>query len=390
MITLDMIMRVSSLLFILCLVPGMAQAWWNEDWPYRVRVNVNPPAEISAQNTVNDATLLLRLHTGNFSDFFYFKEDVGDLRFISADDATPLKHHVERFDLVNQMMFVWIRLPEIPAENNMNYFYMYYGNNNAVLADDKGASFDINRTAAFHFEGHNNIAIDSSAFGQKASLVNVQRQSASFIGSGIKLNGDGFISLTSSPSLQYLAGKGISFASWIKPQGIQQDARILNYQSGVGELTLGIEGSSLFAQWQDENGNLSRTPATAPLTPDTWQHIALNLDAQRLAIFVNGIEMASVNVVVPSFLADVLTIGGSEDGHGFTGEMDEVDISGSAYPPYWFAFKAGSQSQQSQFLSVSEGEQFGGSGEQSYFSVVLGNVSLDGWTVITVLMMIKR
>lgn len=382
-----MIKRFSLLFFMLIItIPGVAQAWWNEAWPYRVRVNINPPAEGAVQAPVNDASVLVRLHTGNFSDFFYFKEDVGDLRFISADDRTPLKHHVEKFDLVNQMMFVWVKLPDVPTQNNMNFFYMYYGNNEALLAEDRAGSFDLNRTAAFHFEGHNNIAIDSSAFGQKATLENVERQPASFIGSGILLNGQSHIQITSSPSLQYLAGKGLSFSSWIRPQGAQQDAWLINYASSNGRLRLGIEQSGLYAAWEDAEGRLYKTPATAPLTPDSWQHVAVNLDAQRLAVFVNGIEMASINVQVPNFLADAISIGGTVDGHGFLGEMDEVAIAGSTYPPGWYAFVVQSQSQQSQLLNVSEAEQLGGSSEQSYFAVVLGNVSLDGWMVISMLM----
>jgi len=383
-----MIKRLFLLISMLTiLAPGIAQAWWNEAWPYRVKLTVNPPAQGSVQAPVNDATVLVRLHTGNFSDFFYFKEDVGDLRFVAADDKTPLKHHVEKFDLVNQMLFVWVKLPSIPAVDKLDYFYMYYGNNEAVLADDRAGSFDLNRTAAFHFDGHNNVVIDSGAFGQKATLVNVERQPASFIGSGVTFNGDSHIEIISSPSLQYLAGKGLSFSGWIKPRGAQQDAWLANYASPAGRLLLAIEQSGLYASWEDATGKQYRTPATAPLTPDSWQHVAVNLDAQRLAVFVNGVEMASINVQVPNFLADRVSIGGAESAHGFVGEMDEVAIAGSAYPPGWYAFVANSQAQQSQLISVSEAEQLGGSSEQSYFAVVLGNVSLDGWMVITVLMM---
>ena len=380
--------RALLVCLLFMLLPGIAQAWWNEDWSYRAKININSQSiNLPQQKVVQDSSVLVRLHTGNFADFFYFKQDVGDLRFVSADDMTPLKFHVEKFDLINQLMFVWVKVPQIPAADKLNYIWMYYGNDNAVNAEDQAGTFEVNRTAAFHFEGQNNIAIDNSAYAQKATLVNIERQVASLIGSGIKLNGDGYIQITPSPSLQYLAGKGFSFSSWIKPQGAQQDAWLLNYQSEVGSLILGIEETGLYAEWKDVAGNNSKTPATAPLTPDTWQHVALNLDDQRLAVFVNGIEMASINVSVPNMHAGNIFIGANDSGHGFIGEMDEVDFSSVSHQPFWYAFKVNSQGQQSQLISLSEGEQLGGSSEQSYFSVVLGNVSLDGWAVIMLLMM---
>ena len=384
-------MRVSNILFLLCLLPSIAQAWWNEDWPYRVKININHQTSNNSapQQAVQDANVLVRLHTANFADFFYFNQDIGDLRFIAADDVMPIKHHVEKFDLVNQLMFVWVKVPQIPAEDNKDFIWMYYGNSKAVQAEDKGGTFDVNRTAAFHFEGQNNIVIDSSAYGQKATLINVQRQQASLIGSGVKFNNDAYIQIIPSPSLQYLAGKGFSFSSWIKPLGVQQDAWLLDYQSTAGKLVLGVDKSSLYAQWKDTEGNVFKTPITAPLTPDTWQHVALNLDEQRLAVFVNGIEMASINVAVPNFKAEQIYIGGNENGHRFIGEMDEVDFSAVSRQPKWFAFKVSSESQQSQLISLSEGEQLGGSSDMSYFTIVLGNVSLDGWVVITILMMMS-
>ena len=376
-----------SLALTLLFAPSLAQAWWSEEWPYRVKVNVNLPAEIKAQNAVDDRTVLLRLHTGNFQDFFYFKEDVGDLRFIAADDKTPLKHHVEKFDLINQMMFVWVKLPQLSDADQQPFVFMYYGNNKAVSAEDSGGSFDVNRSAVFHFGGHSNVVIDASAYSQKATLNNIERQPASLIGAGISLQQNGYIQVQPSASLQYLAGKGFAFSAWIKPQGAQDDAWLLRHQTSMGNLTLGIEQSGLYAQWESVDGETFRTPATAPLTPDSWQQVALNLDAQRLAIFVNGIEMASVQVKVPSFMAGDMFIGGAPQGHGFVGEMDEVDMSAASRAPGWFAFKVAAQGQQSQLLSLTAAEQLGGSSSESYFAVVLGNVSLDGWIVIGLLMM---
>jgi len=381
-------MRVRNLLFLLCLIPGLAHAWWNEQWPNRVIIDVNSQSLASmGSDAVKDSSILLRLHTGNFADFFYFNQDVSDLRIIDADDKTPLKFHIEKFDLINQLMFVWVKMPSLSSADKNKFIHMYYGNSQAVTADDKAGSFDVNQVAAFHFDGSNNVLLDSSAYSQKAELINTERLPASLIGAGIKMQGQSYIKLVSSPAFQYLPGKGFAFSAWVKPMGSQQDAWIFNHQTEQGNLVLGIEQSGLYASWKSAEGEIYKTAATAPLTPDSWQHIALNIDEQRIAVFVNGIEMASLNHALPAFSAGLITLGGNAEQHGFIGEMDELAISSVSRAPQWFALITKNQGQAANLLNLSEPEQAGGEGGVSYFATILKGVSLDGWVVIGALML---
>ena len=389
-------MRVKSLIFPLVLLMNFifsaaANAWWNEDWPNRVKININAQNITQlGEQAVLDAPVLVRLHTGNFTDFFYFNQNVSDLRFIDADDTTPLKFHIEKFDLINQMMFVWVKLPKITNKDQGRFIHMYYGNTNAVIAEDKAGSLDVNQVASFHFDGSNSSVVDSSAYTQKVELVNAIRQAASLIGPGITMDGEAYINVVASPSLQFLPAKGFAFSTWIKPKGIQQDAWLFSHKTIKGELILGIDKSSLYAQWKDVNGAQMRTPSTALLTPDTWQHVALNLDEKRLAVFVNGAEMASIDVSVPAFAAGVLTLGGGEgvesEVHGYIGELDEVSLFSSSRQPQWFLLASKTQGQTATVINVAEAEQLGSTSETSYFTEILKSVSLDGWLVIGSLM----
>ncbi len=389
-------MRVRNILFTAVLLMNFifsstANAWWNEDWPNRVKVNINAQSltELGDQ-VVTDVPVLVRLHTGNFADFFYFNQDVSDIRFIDSDDLTPLKFHIEKFDLVNQMMFVWVKLPKISAKDQGRFVHMYYGNTNAVPAEDRSGSLDINQVAAFHFDGSNNSVVDSSAYTQKAELMKVVRQAASLIGPGITMDGEAFVNVVASPSLQLLPAKGFAFSTWIKPKGTQQDAWLFSHKTAKGELILGIDQSSLYARWKNADGNIAQTPATALLTPDSWQHVALNLDQQRLAVFVNGVEMASVDVTVPAFDAGVLTLGGGEavesEVHGYIGEMDEVALYSTSKQPQWFMLASKTQGQTATVVNVAEAEQLGSNADTSYFTSILKSVSLDGWMIIGSLM----
>ncbi len=389
-------MRSRGLLFCIALLmnflfTGVANAWWNEDWPNRVTININSQslAEMGEQ-PVNDAAVLVRLHTGNFSDFFFFNQDVSDLHFIAADDMTPLKHHVEKFDLINQMMFVWVKLPKISSTDQGRFIYMYYGNQNAVSAEDKGGSLNVNRIAALHFDGSNNVVVDSSAYTQNVQLNNAVRQAASLIGPGITLDGNASVDVLSSPSLQFSPENGFAFSAWIKPTGMQQDSWLFHHKTSQGELTLGIQQSQLYARWVGLDGQVLKTPPTALLTPESWQHVALNIDAQRMAVFVNGIEMSSLDLSLPAFKSTALSIGGGLDSqammHGYIGEMDEVALFSATRSPQWFMLASKTQGQMSSVINVSEAEQLGSTGSTSYFATILQSVSLDGWLVIGCLM----
>src|SRR3979409_1405910 len=80
-----------------------AYAWWNPDWAYRKKITLNTSdAGAAIKETLNQVPIAVRLHAGNIP-FADIKEEGADLRFVSGDDKTPLKHHVESFDLANEL-----------------------------------------------------------------------------------------------------------------------------------------------------------------------------------------------------------------------------------------------------------------------------------------------
>src|SRR5215510_10006172 len=94
----------AALALLLLATPLVSQAWWNEDWKFRKELSFDlTPAGADIAGTASDVPVLIRLHIGNFNYFADTKPDGGDLRFLAADDKTPLKFHIERYDPQNQM-----------------------------------------------------------------------------------------------------------------------------------------------------------------------------------------------------------------------------------------------------------------------------------------------
>src|SRR6516162_3257122 len=90
-------LSLAILLFQLAFTP-CAHAWWNGDWSYRMKVNADAgPKGAGVTAPIGHTQILVRLHSGNFN-FATAKEDGSDLRFVSADDKTPLHFSIEKFD----------------------------------------------------------------------------------------------------------------------------------------------------------------------------------------------------------------------------------------------------------------------------------------------------
>jgi hypothetical protein len=126
------------------MIPGLAQAWWNDEWGYRKKITIDA-AQLQQQSVklVNEGLVLVRLHTGNFSFFADLGEKGKDLRFIGNDDKTPLKFYIEKIDPLNEMALIWVQLPKDIATADEASFWMYYGNAKAVDAQDGKGIFDV-------------------------------------------------------------------------------------------------------------------------------------------------------------------------------------------------------------------------------------------------------
>ena len=114
-------------LFLVCWSTA-SSAWWSEDWSYRRKISLNTSAAgVETKANVDQAVILFRLHSGNFS-FLDAKEDGSDIRLVGNDDKTPLKYHIEQYDSVNELGLVWVQLPKISAGSTAEYLWIYFGN----------------------------------------------------------------------------------------------------------------------------------------------------------------------------------------------------------------------------------------------------------------------
>jgi biopolymer transport protein ExbB len=374
----------------LILPSAASAAWWNKDWGYRREVKLDMSATgANIPGSPTDVPVLIRLHSGNFGFFADVQPDGDDLRFVASDDVTPLKFHVERFDPVNQMALLWVRIPRLTGGTSSDFIYMYYGNPGAAGGGDAPGTYDTNQVLVYHFSDANGIAGDSTAYRNAPAQFGAKLAPASFIAGGATFDGTGSIAIAESPTMRVLADRGITISAWLKIEAPQQDAYVVSTQDSTGRaLVLGLNGASPYVRLATSAG--ARPPLTGPdISLGEWHHLALRAGEGRLSLFVDGAEAAGEDAVLEE-IASPLVIGQSAAGaNAFIGELDELEVSNSVRSADWLKAASDSQGMTSKlvdpFGADSRRDSTEGEGE-SYFKTTLRNVTVDGWAVIGVLM----
>jgi len=333
-----------------------AHAWWDSEFAYRTRIDLNTQAA-GISGEVARAPVLVRLHQGNFN-FADVKADASDLRFVAGDDRTPLKFHIERWSPQEQQALVWVDVQGLQP-GQASAIYAYYGNEAAEAAQDVAGTFGPDYRLVYHFDNEG-APRDATANGAHAQGGET-RNAGGLIGNSLVLDG----SPVTLPASAFAAGP-LSISFWVRPVG---DGVIFSLP---GAVSLVAEGGQLFI---DANGTRS---AGAPLPADSWANVALVNDGERSVLYVNGQPAGEViGALAAASAAPVL-------GQGFSGEIDEFRVAGVALPQAMFQLAAASEGQTSRLVAASTPEQISTGGGHGYWGLLFGSLMFDAWVVIII------
>lgn len=407
--------KALSLIFGLtaCLVlPGTASAWWNDDWSLRKPVTVDTGATGgNVTEAIGRTPVLIRLHAGNFK-FDAGKPDGSDLRVVAGDDKTPLAFQVEKYDSLLGEAFVWVDVPDLKPGAQASFF-VYYGNPKASVLP-AGQAFDADTVLAYHFAEHGVPARDSSAFANHAQSVG-QGTEGSLIGPGLKLDGTTPLTLPASPSLTWTDGGAMSWSAWVKPAALVPNAVIYSRRDGMNGLVIGLDNGAPYVE-VTRDGVASRSAVTPSVAVNSWHHLAvtaangavtLSLDGAPVGSVASGlpalsgpaalgadpvaaVPVAPVPVPVPAAPgtpAEVQQVTPPAPAAvAFVGEVDELEIAKVARPAGFIRAAAlGQGADGARLVKLGQDEETS-SWSGGYFGVILRSVTLDGWVVIGILM----
>jgi len=353
------------------LMSTSAYAWWNPEFKHRTKVTLNTtPQGIETKEALSGTVVPVRLHSGNF-DFLAAKPDGSDLRVVAADDKTPLKFWVERFDGTNELAVVWVQLPNVAPGTDKNLVHVYAGNEKAVAETASPALFDGAMAAAFTFAEKDGVAADAS--GTLKTAAPVIRESTGLIGAAAKLDGQTPLTLPASDKLKAGASGPYSIGLWVKPEATT--GTLLKQ----GPLSIALEAGKLGAQ-------LGTTKATGGELPaSSWAHVAVTVGAGKLTLYVNGAQAAQADLPA----AGAAIEGDVVIGQGVSGLVDQLEIASTVRSADWVKFAHAAQSADAKLVvavgqtedTAKEGE----GGSPGYFGILVGNLTVDAWVVIGIL-----
>ena len=334
---------ILALLLSMLAFASPASAWWNKDWKYRKAVAIDTsPSGINVSGAIGRTVVLVKLTSGNFT-FTESLQNGADLRFVDADDKTPLPFHIERFDATTGIAYVWVSIPALNG-GEKKQIWLYFGNQNAPVGSDAKGTFDPDYLAVYHFgEKPGQPSADSTANANIAQGAPPGIDDGAIIGGAARFPGQGAITIAGAPSLAMPAGAPLTVSAWIKPEQLSGEQAFF----GRGPLVFGLS-----------NGNLSlsvggaHVQATTALKQGEWSHVAFVADGMTVKLYVNGVEAGAASAALPA-IDGPLTIGGATGG-AFTGEIDELRISKTARPAPMLMAMANAEGPQNKLVVISD------------------------------------
>ena len=374
------------LLHFMIFLPAVSEAWWNDQWNYRKKITFDTTQNgAKTEKDLMNVPVLIRLHTGNF-DFTNAKDEGDDIRFVASDDTKLLKHHIEMFDIIDEMAVIWVKIPSLPANTDNIDIWMYYGNAESSGGQDVKSTFDQNQIAVFHFQETEDMPADSSFYTQQIKDFFGGLGLPAVIGSGVSLNGAGDkLIIKSSSSMNF--ANGFTFSTWVRIDQTQADAYLFSVGDKKGEFVVGIDDTGVYARIKNTKGEIYSTEK-ADLTLNKWHYLTVTgVPDRSLKLYLEGVETVSINISgwVPEFTTDYLFGTAADMSHEFVGDMDELRLSKIARDNSWIQTAFASQGSNGNFYSFDMEEISEGGAPVFYLATIFKNITMDGWMVIGLL-----
>jgi biopolymer transport protein ExbB len=362
--------RLMPLLLAACatLIALPARAWWNEDFSQRTRIVLDTTDKgLALPSAQADVVVPVRLHSGNF-DFANAAPDGADLRVVGADDKTALPFEIERFDTVNELATLWVRVASVTQGSDKNTLHVYAGNAKAT-AETKPGLFNNGFAAVLHFSEPDGPLKDASA--ALATSAPATREPNGLLAGALRATGAA-VDLPLNGRLKLSAGGALTVSMWVRPEPGNGPATLL----ALGPLKLVRAVDEVEAQLDGKKLSAAALPASA------WTHVALTVAGGKATLYVNGKPGGQADALLPEATPDLRL---AED---FQGLIDEVEVLPAARDEGWVKLAAASQGPDNGFVKAQKDSREGGGegGSNNYFGILLKNLTSDAWAVIIILM----
>ena len=311
-------------------------------WRFTKDVRLNTTA--SGANTATNVyafPVLIRLTRTNFN-FSQARRNGEDLRF-SKPDGTPLAYEIERFDSVQNLAEIWVKVDTVYGSDSSHYFVMRWGNASAPNASSASAVFDTAKGFAgvWHFSPGDSLGDATANRNLLANTQTTQTQQAE-IGSGRHFNGtSAFASAPDQPCLNIKSA--ITLSAWARVTDPSKDQKIIAKTAtrATSAFILGVINNQIYPEFWSSDGT-HYTFSAGQITAGQWTHLAITwARGDSVFAYINGVRVGSI----AASTADLQTVSnGVLLGTGFftstyqfflNGDLDEARLSGTDRSATW-------------------------------------------------------
>jgi hypothetical protein len=186
-----------------------------------------------------------------------------------------------------------------------------------------------NPVAAYSFnEGSGTTVADASGNGNNGTLSGTAWSAAGKYGNALSFSGTSArVTIADAPSLRLT--NAMTLEAWVKPSTVTAAWRDVIYKGNDNYYLEGTTGNSgRPAVGGTFNGADANLYGTAALSVNIWTHLAGSYDGTTLRLYVNGVQVSTVNQAgLLQTSNNPLQIGGdSIFGQTFQGLIDEVRV----------------------------------------------------------------
>src|SRR5262249_9820746 len=141
---------------------------------------------------------------------------------------------------------IWVAVPNL-ASGAKTDIWLYYGNKKAISVGDPKATYDSDNQLVYHFNERGTPALDSSVWANNAQSVGQPAEGA-LIGTGLRLDGRGTLTLPASSSLALADNSPFTWSAWIKPAALQPNSALYSRRDGANGLVIGLDNGAPFVE----------------------------------------------------------------------------------------------------------------------------------------------
>ncbi len=253
-----------------------------------------------------------------------------DLRFLAADDATPLDHEIESWNPAGDS-HVWVRLPVLAAGASM---WAYWGNPHARALPPAAAAATWRAGYAGVWHLATAAVTDSSTNAHVAAVATGSLVAGGVVG-GARAFADTQVARV--PDAPALHGSAVTVAAWVRVDTFNNPWNLIAskwFNPSAQDWHFAVKSRRLNVFLTNAEDLYGATTFAA----GTWYHTAFTLDAAgEVRMYVNGLEdgryPATAGKVASS--ASSVQLADERSGLGLNGVLDEVRVSAVARSPDW-------------------------------------------------------